>query len=167
MLRQGRPRCSRGRSSRRILPSPLACALAATLSLGGALAERTPDPERREIWPKAPLVGLREVERRRQTNPLSDRAYLVAGQHRAALRRFGSRAGTTFSLALKRVPDDAYATLELGAIASEMGHARRPSNCSSGRLLNPRDPLTRQALKTVQRAERQRGSAEPRNPAQS
>ena len=53
-------------------------------------------------------------------NPLSDRAYLVEG---SIALRFGdlARARDAFSKALKRVPDDAYATLELGAIASEMG----------------------------------------------
>jgi tetratricopeptide (TPR) repeat protein len=82
-------------------------------------------------------------------NPLSDQAYLVAG---SIALRFGdlARAEHEFSLALGRVPKDAYAGLELGAIASESGeHARALVLLERAVRLNPRDPLTRQALQTV------------------
>jgi tetratricopeptide (TPR) repeat protein len=149
-------RARAGESSGRILALALGCilALAATLSLAAPwLSEREVQSAAR-IWPKAPLAAYARLSNAAKLNPLGDRAYLVEG---SIALRFGdlARARDAFSKALKRVPDDAYATLELGAIASEMG-ARREALELLGRavLLNPRDPLTRQALKTVQKGKR-------------
>jgi tetratricopeptide (TPR) repeat protein len=102
------------------------------------------------IWPKAPLAAYSRLEDAAKLNPLSDRAYLVEG---SIALRFGdlSRAERAFSRALGRVPDDAYAALELGAIASESGARVRALGLLERAVrLNPRDPLTRQALHTVQ-----------------
>jgi len=102
------------------------------------------------IWPKAPLVAYSRLEDAARLNPLSDRAYLVEG---SIALRFGdlARARRAFSLALGRVPDDAYAALELGAIASESDAPTRALVLLKRAVrLNPRDPLTRQALHTVQ-----------------
>ncbi len=101
------------------------------------------------IWPKAPLVAYDRLNDAASLNPLSDEAYLVAG---SIASRFGdlARAEHDFSLALGRVPGDAYATLELGAIASEAGdRARALALLERAVRLNPRDPLTREALRTV------------------
>jgi len=59
------------------------------------------------------------------------------------------------SYPLSRVPDDAYATLELGAIASESGQpARALVLLERAVRLSPRDPLTRRALQTVRAGHR-------------
>lgn len=101
------------------------------------------------IWSKAPLEAYARLDNAARLNPLSDRPYLVAG---SIASRFGdtARAEHYFSLALKRVPGDAYATLELGAIASEVGeHERALALLERAVRLNPREPFTRQALQTV------------------
>jgi tetratricopeptide (TPR) repeat protein len=106
------------------------------------------------IWPKAPLVAYSRLNDAADLNPLSDRAYLVAG---SIASRFGdfARAEHYFSLALGRVPDDAYATLELGAIASEVGERERALTLLERAVrLNPRDPLTLQALQTARSGKR-------------
>lgn len=101
------------------------------------------------IWPKAPLVAYARLDDAARLNPLSDQAYLVAGS--IALRFEDlTRAEHDFALASQRVPDDAYATLELGAIASETGHRASARKLLERAVrLNPRDPLTSQALQMV------------------
>jgi tetratricopeptide (TPR) repeat protein len=106
------------------------------------------------IWPKAPLVAYARLSDAAKLNPLSDRAYLVEG---TIALRFGdlTRAQRAFSLALQRVPGDAYAALELGAIASESGYRSLALALLERAVgLNPRDPLTREALDTVRSGKR-------------
>jgi hypothetical protein len=101
------------------------------------------------IWPRAPLVAYARLDDAAKLNPLSDRAYLVAG---SIALRFGdvARAESEFMRALERVPDDAYAQLELGAIASQSGERARSLRLLGSALsLNPRDPLVRQALRSA------------------
>jgi tetratricopeptide (TPR) repeat protein len=124
-------------------------ALAAVLSLTAPwLSERQIDSAA-SIWPKAPLAAYSRLKEAARLNPLSDKAYLVEG---GIALRLGDRARAehAFSLALGRVPGDAYATLELGAIASEAGErARSMVLLERAARLNPRDPLARAALRTV------------------
>ena len=64
--------------------------------------------------------------------------------------RYGdlARADREFASALQRTPGDAYATLELGSIASAEGHRSRAMVLLERAVrLNPRDPLAREALK--------------------
>jgi hypothetical protein len=106
------------------------------------------------IWSKAPLVAYARLKDAASLNPLSDKPYLVAG---SIALRYGdtARAEHYFSLALERVPGDAYATLELGAIASELGeHARALVLLERAVSLSPRDPLARQALHTARAGQR-------------
>ncbi len=66
-----------------------------------------------------------------------------------------ARADHEFSLALGRTPGDAYATLERGAIAStegDRGQALRLLERAA--RLNPRDPLTREAVSLVRAGRR-------------
>jgi Tfp pilus assembly protein PilF len=54
-----------------------------------------------------------------------------------------------------RVPDDAYATLELGAIASQSGQrAQALVLLERAVRLDPRDPLAREALATARAGRR-------------
>ena len=132
----------------------IAAALAALLSLAVPwLSERQIQSAAR-IWPKAPQAAYARLDDAAKLNPLSDQAYLVEGS--IALRFADlARAEHAFSLALGRVPDDAYAALELGAIASESGeHQRALALLERAVRLNPRDPLTRQALHTVRSGKR-------------
>jgi tetratricopeptide (TPR) repeat protein len=98
------------------------------------------------VWEAAPATAYARLGDAARLNPLGDEPYLVAG---SIALRFGDleRADHEFALALKRVPDDAYATLERGAIASSRGEARLALVLlERAAQLNPRDPLTRQAL---------------------
>jgi tetratricopeptide (TPR) repeat protein len=98
------------------------------------------------IWTTAPRKAYARLDDAARLNPLSDEAYLVAG---SIALRFGdlAYADHQFSLALKRTPGDAYATLERGAIASTRGDRKDAEGLFEQALrLNPRDELTRQAL---------------------
>ncbi|HEY5192268.1 MAG TPA: O-antigen ligase family protein [Solirubrobacteraceae bacterium] len=140
----------------RILLSTLAglLALAAIASLVAPWLSERQIQSAASTWPKAPLAAYARLDDAAKLNPLSDRAYLVEG---SIALRFGdfSRAERAFSRALERVPDDAYAALELGAIASESGARTRALGLLERAVhLNPRDPLTRQALETVRSGKR-------------
>jgi tetratricopeptide (TPR) repeat protein len=132
----------------------VALGLAAVASLVAPWLSERQVQSAASIWSKAPLVAYARLNDAANLNPLSDRPYLVAG---SIALRFGDivRAEHDFALALKRVPGDAYATLELGAIASELGErAHALALLESAVRLNPRDPLARQALRTVRTGRR-------------
>ncbi len=129
-------------------------ALAAAVSLAAPWLSERQIRSAVGVWPQAPLVAYSRLEEAAKLNPLSDKSYLVAG---SIALRFGdrTRAERQFSAALGRVPDDAYATLELGAIASEAGRrARALALLQRAVRLSPRDPLTRQALQTARSGKR-------------
>ncbi len=106
------------------------------------------------VWSKAPLVAYARLDSAAKLDPLSDEPYSLAGS--IALRYGDSaRAEHYFSLALKRVPGDAYATLELGALASELGERDRALVLLERAVrLSPRDPLAREALRTARAGRR-------------
>jgi tetratricopeptide (TPR) repeat protein len=124
-----------------------ACALA----LAGPWLSQLQVQRAARIWPQAPASAYSRLNQAAKLDPLSEQPYLVAGS--IALRRDEvSKADASFAKALSRVPDDAYATLERGAIASGRGEraaARRLLTRAAE--LNPRDSLTRQALEIVRR----------------
>lgn len=131
------------------LVAGVAMALAVVFSLTAPWLSERQIQNAARIWPKAPLTAYARLNDAARLNPLSDQAYLVAG---SIALRFGdvARAAHEFSLALKRVPNDAYATFELGAIASESEeHTRSVVLLERAARLNPRDPLTREALRAV------------------
>ena len=106
------------------------------------------------VWPRAPAVAYARLEDAAKLNPLSDGPYLVAGSIALRLDDL-ARAEHDFSLALGRTPGDAYATLELGAIASTQGQrARSAWPARTGGALNPRDRLTREALDVAREGRR-------------
>jgi O-antigen ligase len=155
MAAASRPRRPAGRGRRLALAAvAVAAALAAACSLAAPwLSERQIESAAR-IWPRAPLAAYARLDDAASLNPLSDRAQLVAG---GIALRFGdaARAERQFSLALKRVPGDVYATLELGAIASASGRrARSVELLRRAARLEPRAPLLREALASVRRGHR-------------
>jgi O-Antigen ligase len=121
-------------------------ALAATASLTSPWLSKREVQSAARIWPTAPAAAYARLEEAARLNPLSDEAYVVAG---SIALRYGDlvRAHHEFSLALERTPGDAYATLELGAIASTSGRRVEALRLlEAAARLNPRDALTRQAL---------------------
>jgi tetratricopeptide (TPR) repeat protein len=137
-----------------MLAGLLAIALVAGLSLATPWLSELQVEKAAQIWTTAPRKAYSTLQDAASLNPLSDQPYLVAG---TIALRFGdlARARQDFSKALDRTPGDAYATLELGAIASAAGR-REESLRLLGRavLLNPRDELTREALDVVRRGKR-------------
>jgi len=106
------------------------------------------------IWTKSPQAAYSRLSDAAQLNPLSDEAYSVAG---SIALRFGdlTRADHEFALALERTPGDVYATLERGAIASsENDRGRALELLGQAARLDPRDPLTRQALRLTKEGKR-------------
>ena len=132
----------------------ISAALLAALSLAAPwLSEREVQSAAR-VWTTSPQTAYARLDKAASLNPLSDEPYLVAG---SIALRFGedARADHEFTLALGRQPGDAYATLELGAIASSENEPRRAlALLERAARLNPRDPLTRQALQLAREGKR-------------
>jgi O-antigen ligase len=102
-----------------------------------------------QIWTKAPHKAYAALDDAASLNPLSDEANLEAG---SIALRFGdlARADHQFALALDRVPRDAYATLERGAIASTRNErATALRFFEAAVLLDPRDQTAQQSLASV------------------
>jgi tetratricopeptide (TPR) repeat protein len=121
-------------------------ALAATASLAAPWLSQAEVEGAARVWTRSPARAFARLDEAARLNPLSDEAYLVAG---SIALRFGdlARADHEFSLALKRSPGDAYATLERGAIASTAGRRGEAlALLEAAARLDPRDELTRQAL---------------------
>ena len=153
------PRPRRARAASR----PLAIALgagAAVIAVAAALAFTGPwlsgleVEQAARIWTHAPGTAYSRLEDAAGLDPLSAQPYLIAGS--IALRRGELvRGDREFARALDRSPDDAYATLERGAIASTRGERRRAlALLGRAAALNPRDPLTGQALELARHGRR-------------
>jgi tetratricopeptide (TPR) repeat protein len=128
--------------------------LAAALSLATPWFSGLEIDNAAHIWPAAPLQAYARLDDAAALNPWSDQPYLLAG---SIALRFGdlARADHDFSLALKRVPGDPYATLERGAIASSRGErdgALRLLERSA--RLDPRDRLNEAALRLAREGRR-------------
>jgi tetratricopeptide (TPR) repeat protein len=145
------------RASRRWGPLIVAgalAALAAVASLTAPWLSELQVQSAARIWPQAPQQAYARLNSAARLNPLSDEPYVVAGSIALRLGEVG-RADHEFVLALRRTPGDAYSTLERGAIASTQGR-RRDALVLLERAarLNPRDPLTREALRLARRGRR-------------
>lgn len=106
------------------------------------------------VWTRSPQTAYSRLNEAARLNPLSDEAYLAAG---SIALRFNdlSRADHEFALALARTPGDAYAVLERGAIASSENDRRGALELlERATRLNPRDRLTREALRLVRQGKR-------------
>jgi hypothetical protein len=142
-----RPR--RGLATRALAVGGSLVALAAAVSLIAPWLSQLQVEDAARIWTRAPRAAYSRLSDAASLNPLSDQAYLVAG---SIALRFGdlARADHDFALALGRTPNDAYATLERGAIASARGE-RATALRLLGRAveLAPRDGIARAALTLV------------------
>jgi tetratricopeptide (TPR) repeat protein len=129
-------------------------ALAAALSLAAPWFSGLEIDNAARVWTRAPLQAYAALDDAAALNPWSDQPYLLAG---SIALRFGDlgRADHEFALALERVPRDAYATLERGAIASstgEPGVALRLLERSA--RLDRRDPVAAAALRLARQGRR-------------
>jgi tetratricopeptide (TPR) repeat protein len=142
-----------GRAGRRrplpALVAGAALALAAAASLALPWLSQLEVESAARIWTSSPQTAYARLRDAASLNPLSDEADVLAG---TIALRYGEldRADHEFALALARTPGDAYATLERGAIASARGE-RNAARALLERAvrLDPREPLTRQALEVV------------------
>ncbi|HEY4897162.1 MAG TPA: O-antigen ligase family protein [Solirubrobacteraceae bacterium] len=106
------------------------------------------------IWTSSRQAAYSDLDEAASMNPLSAQPYLVAG---SIALRYGEveRADRQFALALGRSPEDAYATLERGAIASSRGEsARARSLLARAVRLDPRDELAGAALRLARDGKR-------------
>ncbi|HEY1457758.1 MAG TPA: O-antigen ligase family protein [Solirubrobacteraceae bacterium] len=128
--------------------------LAAGLSLAAPWFSQTQIQSAARIWVDQPRRAYALLNGAARLDPLSQEPYLIAG---SIAVRFGDLplADHEFSLALARAPENAYATLERGAIASATGRsAEALVLLARADALNPRDPLTQAALRRARRGER-------------
>jgi tetratricopeptide (TPR) repeat protein len=139
---------------RGVIVGVLAMVLLAAASLAAPWLSQLEVQSAARVWPASPGRAYARLHDAAGLNPLSDAPYLVAGS--IALRLGETRrADQEFARALRRVPDDAYATLERGAIASSAGRrAQALVLLQRAAELNPRDPLTRQALALARAGQR-------------
>ena len=124
-------------------------ALALTASLAAPWLSQLQVQNAARIWTDAPQSAYARLDDAARLNPFSDEAYLVAG---SIALRFGelTHADREFVLALSRSPEDAYATLERGAIASARGERRAALDLLHRALrLEPRSPPVQRALRLV------------------
>jgi tetratricopeptide (TPR) repeat protein len=128
------------------LAGGLLLAVAAVVSLAAPWLSRLEVQSAARVWRTTPQTAYARLDDAARLNPLSDEALLVAGNIAVRLGDLG-RADHQFARALERVPRDAYATLERGAIASTRGERRRALSLLERAVeLNPRERLAREAL---------------------
>jgi O-antigen ligase len=131
-----------------------AVALAAAVSLGVTWLSQLELQSAARIWTREPQTAYARLNDAAELNPLSDAAYLLAGSIALRYNEL-ARAEREFSLALSRSHGDAYATLEQGAIASAKGeHAAALALLARAVRLDPREPLTKEALELVRAGHR-------------
>jgi len=112
----------------------------ANLEIGRASAE----------WLRSPTSAIRELHTAAHLNPLSERPQLIEGSIDLRLGLIAD-ARRSFIGALARDPRNAYATLELGAIAADAGQLQRARMLLARALaLNPGDAVTKAALAELQ-----------------
>jgi tetratricopeptide (TPR) repeat protein len=124
----------------------LLAAVAVVLSLAAPWLSQLEIQSAARLWRTSPQTAYARLDDAARLNPLSNEALLVAGNVAVRLGDL-ARADHEFARALERVPRDAYATLERGAIASARGDRRRARSLLERAVqLNPRDRLAREAL---------------------
>jgi tetratricopeptide (TPR) repeat protein len=131
------------------LPVAVAVALAGAVSLAAPWLSQLEIQSAARIWPRAPRRAYARLADAAKLDPLSNQAYVVAG---SIALRFNdlARADREFARALARTPDDAYATLERGAIASAQGERVRALQLlERAAALAPREALYREAAELV------------------
>ena len=149
------PAPARGWSFRRgwAPPRRLKIAVAALVCVAGAVSLAAPwfsqmqIQQAARVWVASPQRAYALLGGAARLDPLSEEPYLIAGGIAARLGDL-TLADHEFSLALGRSPENVYATLERGAIASTLGQrARALALLARAAALDPRDPLIQAALR--------------------
>lgn len=150
---------ARAAGARRGLAVPAALALALVAAAAGVSfalpwLSQLQVENAAKIWTTAPRQAYAKLKDAAGLNPLDSEPYLVEGS--IALRFADlARADRAFSRALARDSDNAYATLERGAIASALGHrADALRMLERAALLSPRDEVIQKSLSFVRKGER-------------
>jgi len=129
-------------------------ALLCGLSLAGPWLSGLEVERAASTWTRSPGSAYARLRTAAELNPLGDEPYLVAGSIAVRLNQLG-RATDEFTKALRRTPDGAYATLELGAIASFRGErALALAHLERAVELAPREPIGLEALQLVREGRR-------------
>ena len=127
----------------------LAIVVLAALSLAAPWLSRMEAQSAARVWTKDPSTAYARLRQAAQLNPLSAEPDLIAGTIALRLEDL-EQARRRFEQALGRSRGNAYATLELGAIASAL---RQPPAAlrflERAVYLNPRNGLAREALALV------------------
>lgn len=151
------PRPSRRAHGLRRIATTAACAaivVAVSVSLAAPWLSRMEVQSAARVWRQAPATAYARLRDAADLNPLSAEPNLIAGTIALRLQQVAV-ARRQFELALDRVRGDAYATLELGAIASSDGDGVQALRLLRAAVrLNPRSALARNALSTANRGQR-------------
>ena len=142
----GRPIARSALSRRGLAALGALCAVVAALLLVGPWLEALEVQQAAAVWVRSPATAYARLKDAERLDPLSAQPYVVAG---SVALRYGElgRADHQFALALERSPDEAYATLERGAIASQQGEIKRAEALLSRTLhLYPHDALASEGL---------------------
>jgi Flp pilus assembly protein TadD len=128
-----------------------AAAVVLTLPFAGAWAADREMTRAAAVFATRPQEAYDRLDRAASVDPFASRPASLEGS--IALRFDDlARADRAFADVLDRVPDDQYATLERGAIASAQGdRGRARVLLVRAAELAPRDALAREALRVVRR----------------
>lgn len=143
---------ARGRVATRAVA--LAIGVVAALSLAAPWLSRMEVQSAAKVWTKAPSTAYARLEQAAQINPLSAEPDLIAGTIALRLEDL-KQARRQFQRALERSRGNAYATLELGAIASALQEPHAALVLlEHAAFLNPRSTLTQEALRLARHGTR-------------
>lgn len=121
------------------------------------LSERWTDAANR-VWRSNPAAAFEDVDRAAAANPFSDRPYLVGGVIAVEIDDL-PKARDLYRDALDRDPENQFATLQLAAIASELGQwAEAEQLARRAVALAPRDAVARDVLIRVSKRQPVRAS---------
>jgi tetratricopeptide (TPR) repeat protein len=139
----------RALAPRRRLPAGFAMLVVALVAAGSFAAPWISELQVQSAargWTTAPAAAYARLEEAAQWNPLSAQPYLLAGSIALRLGEL-EPADRYFARGLARSPNEQYATLERGAIASQRGERTRAIELLRRALaLYPRDRLASAAL---------------------
>jgi O-antigen ligase len=126
-----------------------ACCLPLAVAVGAPWLSERQIQRALADWRASPGTALNRLDRAADLNPLSPRAQLTAGTIAVNIDALDV-AADRFRAALRREPDNSYALLELGVIASERGRPDAAERYLERALeLAPRDEIIEGALEEV------------------
>jgi tetratricopeptide (TPR) repeat protein len=133
-----------------------ACCLPLAVAVGAPWLSERQVQRALDEWRSSPGTALDRLDRAAGLNPISPRAQLTAGTIAVNVDALDV-AVDRFRAALRREPENSYALLELGVIASEQGRSAVAERHLERALeLAPRDEIIEGALEEVQAGRRVR-----------